>query len=342
MLQNRFCSRPRPRLLLALPLLLTLGGPLAAQPLRMAAHAFDERIEIEVRDLLKADAKVAIEEAVREILAIETLTSPDGAEEGGLGALNRAAGGGEVAVDPRLLQLLARAQDFCIWSRGAHGPLGGSLYALWGLRRPVTGRPADRVLAEATTATSCDGLRLDPAADKAALVAGARAELWSFAEGFAVDRAAGVLRAQGSGDFWIQIGRTYFGVGLGPEGGGWRAKLPGVEEGETPFEAVVLDGKALAAARFDERSLAIAGDHVSPFVDQRNGQPSKGVEAVLVVTDLAVDARSLAASLMVLGHREGTMRLGDLKPQPAALWLLGDGSGMPLLSTYRWAQLKAR
>ena len=82
------------------------------------------------------------------------------------------------------------------------------------------------------------------------------------------------------------------------------------------------------------------GDAEFPvLLDQRTGRPSSGVLAVVLATPLATDAQALATTMMILGNREGQLRLGNVDPAPAVLWLLGDGSGEPLLATYRWSSL---
>src|SRR5688572_11908235 len=95
-------------------------------PVRVAATTFGKPAEIEVRDLPRETARTAIQSAFDEIAEIERLTHPD--------ALNAGAGQGPQALDPRLMPLLVRAQEFCFWSEGAHGPLGRELYEAWGLR----------------------------------------------------------------------------------------------------------------------------------------------------------------------------------------------------------------
>ena len=81
----------------------------------------------------------------------------------------------------------------------------------------------------------------------------------------------------------------------------------------------------------------IAGDRYSAHLDLRSGRPAEGVAATIAVSELAIDAQALAISMLVLGQREGMMRLGSLRPEPSAVWLLGSGDGPPLLTTHRWA-----
>src|SRR6185295_11631471 len=144
-----------------LPLLLTLligaSPPPDGAALRLASQAFGRPVEIEVRGLPQETAREVIRKALAEIADLERLTDayrPDG----GLAALNAAAGKGPQAEDPRLIAILARAGEFCFWSEGAHGPLGRDLYSLWGLRTPVPDPPSPERLAQAVSVTACDRL----------------------------------------------------------------------------------------------------------------------------------------------------------------------------------------
>ena len=80
-------------------------------------------------------------------------------------------------------------------------------------------------------------------------------------------------------------------------------------------------------------------DHLDSLIDHRDGLRAKGVELVVAVTTLAVEAEALASVLMVTGLRDGQMRLGRLEPRPSVYWLLGEGDEAGLVSTYRWSEL---
>ncbi len=314
--------------------------PAAETPLRIASSAFGERVEIEIRDLPRPRAEKAVRAAVEAILQVERLVRPAGRDDFPLGRLNGTAGGNAITVDPLLLRLLARAKDFCIWSRGAHGPVGGSLYTLWGLHQPAAGRPTERALAEARSKADCEDLGLDAASHRAQLAAGSRLELAGFASGFAVDRAVEVLREQGVRNAWVQLGNHRYGLGTGPRGYGWKARLPTLDDPSLPDREVFLKDQALSIRRYDEDPFIIAGDHYPSLIDQRSGLPPQGIEVVAVLTDLGIDAQALAGALMILGNREGQMRLGGLRPKPSVIWLLGDGTGTPVVATYQWSRLQ--
>lgn len=326
-----------------LPLLLALllgappsDPPSAVQPLRLAGQAFGRPLEMEARDLPGPAAEAAIRRAFAEVAEMERLAEPV-RPEGGLAALNAAAGKGPQAVDARLLALLDRAWSFCLWSEGAHGPLGRDLYALWGLRNPIPEPPALERVEAARNQAACGRLTLDKAKGTAALEAGAGSDLWGFAEGFAVDRAVEVLRQQGVSNGLVRIGTIHRGFGPGPADKGWPVRLPQVPGQEEPPGLVHLRDRSLAVAAQSDHPEPGSGR--APYLNQRNGRPAQGVLTVAAVTDLAVDAQGLATALLIFGPREGQLRLGSLRPRPSVLWFLGTGAGAPLLVDYRWSDV---
>lgn len=312
----------------------------------MAAEAFGQAMEIEVRGLPQDQARTAIEAAMEEILEIEALSRVNGDAEQGIARLNGAARGQAVSLDRRILALLSRARDFCIWSRGAHGPLGGRLYRLWGLHDDsgvaARGLPRGSALSEAVASAQCNRLALDPTAGTATLAAGSSVDLWGFAQGYAVDRALAVLSDHGCDNAWVEVGWVRRGIGDGPGGYGWRLTLPVVEGYTQPLDEVWIRDRAIALTRADEEPLIIGGDLYPPFIDQNSGQPAEGVQAVIASSELAVDAQGLATAMMILGNRRGQALLGGLRPLPSVLWMLGDGTGSPLLAAYQWSKLKTR
>jgi FAD:protein FMN transferase len=320
-------------------LTLLLGAPPApaTPPLRLADKAFGRPAEIEVRDLPPEAAREAIRRAFTAIAETERLTDATH-PEGGLAALNAAAGRGPQKLDPRLLAMLGRARDFCFWSEGAHGPLGRDLYALWGLHSAVADPPAPDKVEKAAGLTACTRLTVDPEKDTAALEAGSGLDLWGFAEGLAVDGAVEVLQQSGAGNGFVRIGAVQRGFGAGPRGKGWPVELPQLPGLEEPTGRLYLRDHALAVASPADHPLAGS----SPYLNQRTGRPPEGVLAAIAVTGQAADAQGLATTLFIVGPREGQVRLGSLSPRPSVLWFLGSGSGAPLQVDYRWSEVSRR
>lgn len=343
--------------MLSLGLLLILGAGAVApapqvkiqassqeiRPVRIAAVAFGTPVEIEVRDLPRDAARTAIQTALDDVSELERLTRTTGSEPGGLGALNAAAGAGPQPLDPRLMPLLVRAQEFCFWSEGAHGPLGGDLYNLWGLRsgEAAPAPPDPGSLQQAALTAQCDRLRLTPASNTAELGAGSRLDLAGFVEGYAVDQAVEALRKSGVTNGFVQIGTLQRAMGGGADGRGWKIVLPRFPGTDQAAGRFVLKDRASAILSTLEKPLRVADQAMLPYLNQRTGLPSPGLVGVATVTENAVDAQALAIAMALTGPREGQLRMGSLSPSPSVLWFLGSGTGVPLQADHRWSDVIA-
>ena len=313
------------------------AGP---RPVRLSVSLGESRLVAEVRDLPVAEAEAALRRGLETAQEVARITELGGAGDTGLSAVNRAAGQGPRPVNPRLLRLLARAQDFCRFTDGAHGPLGARLYELWGLRQRRPGLPPAAELAAAQESARCAHLTLDPKAGTAALAAGSQIDLWPYASGFAVDEAVAVLRGAGAGNGFVEVAGVRRGFGPGPAGKGWPVVLPSFGDAGGD-QTVYLRDQALALVPDRDRRLRAGGEEHPPYLDQRAGRPVTGVIAVAAIAEHALDAEGVAGAMFVLGNRAGQFKVGGLRPQPSVLWVLGSGDSGPLFAGYRWVRGKS-
>lgn len=322
-------------------LLAFLATPSPAEPVRLSVAAFGTSAEVEVRGLPRSEAEAAARQALEEIFAVSRLVDPEARLSGGIGALNAAAGQEEpLPLAQSVAEMLVRGIQLCIWSNGAHGPLGGELYRLWG----EDGLPDPTDLRWALASADCSRLGLSGGESPAATVAaGSRIYPSWMARGLAIDRAVNRLRGLGVDNAWLEIGPVVRALGPGPDGHGWPLVLPPAAGSREPMAELWLEDQALAVVRApaEPGRRPAAGWVAGPMpIDQRTGVPARGVVAVVVVIEKAWDAEALAASLFILGLREGQLRLGGYSPRPSILWLLGEGKGEPLTSTYHWSELR--
>ncbi len=322
------------------------ASPSKPDALELEAKAFGMPVEIEVVGLSPQATRAALHKAFDRLHEVEDRIESDTDKIDQGAELER-----EVTVSAETAELLERAEHFCTWSQGAHGPLGGDLAAHW---RAVGANPSAPPPGPALAASAaCNHLTVDRKLSRVWIAAHSRVDLDGFAAGFAVDQAVAALRAAGVTNGRVRVGRIVRAFGPGPidsgapsdssgsedsddsSGEGWPVSLPVFEGFQRPLDRVVLRDQSLAVIWRADWT-----DGTPHYVDQRTGEPPHGVWATIAVTELAVDAESLAASAMVLGSREGRFKIAALEPHPSVLWLLGSGKGKPLLTDYNWAALR--
>ncbi len=231
--------------------------------------------------------------------------------------------------DERMLLLLERAQSACFWSEGILAPFGR------GAALPAKGPQPEGPAA-------CFRAAIDRKKGTATLAQGAVLDLRELAAGYAVDLAIAVLRAGAPGataappdNGWVRLGSVQrsFGIDLKPGAGKWVEPPAPIRRLDAEFRGFYLSDRALAVA---------ASTDEPPHVDQRTGNVPTAAIIVLAVTELAVDAQLLSATMLITGSRAGELRLGSIRPNPSILWVYGSGNGLPLYIEHSWSALQRR
>lgn len=256
---------------LLVPLALALAANALAADARRAP-----RVRWTMGTLCEIDAPGAPEEAVSAAFAeierwdrVLSLYK----EESGASALNRAAGTGPVAVSADLYD----AVDFSLrLARETGGAFDPTILPV------LRGGPA------ALPLVGFAKVRLDPEARTVDLPAGMGLDFGGVGKGWALDRAAAVLKRAG-----VSRARFNFGGQILALGGGWTVKVPGRKE-----PLIVEDA-----------SVAVSGDsehpgHIkSPF----DGLPVRRPAAAVVLSG-AGEADAWSTALYVLGKAPPSFR----------------------------------
>jgi thiamine biosynthesis lipoprotein len=221
-------------------------------------------------------------------------------------------------------------------SEGAFDPTIGPLVDLWGFGPSSTGRqvPPRATLQAVRERTGFRHVRTrrEPAAvakDRAAV----EIDLSGIAKGFAVDKLAEFLDAQGVEHYLVEIGGELRARGLSPRRRAWRIGVEKPVAGRRAVQRIVaLDGAAIATSGnyriFFERDAA----RYCHIIDPRSGAPVEHeLASVTVIGPSTMQADALSTALMVLGPDAGQALA--LREEIAALFIVKDGNGFAELST---------
>ena len=301
------------RALLALCLLLLVSCAKAPSLIQREAYVFGTRVEVSLWGESGETARQALAAVLAEFDRLHRMLHAWQPSE--LTALNAAIARGEraIAVSPELAFILRDAAAIAAQSGQTFNPAIGKLVALWGFHsdefEPALPDPAavDALVRAAPRMSdlSIEGERVTSRNRAVQL------DLGGYAKGYALDRAAAILKAKGVGNALINIGGNV--LALGSKGGApWRV---GIQHPRAPSPLATLelhDGEAIGTSGDYQRYFELDGRRYCHLLDPRTGRPAEGVQAVTV--------------LIAPGARAGT--LSDALSKPLFVAGAGDWRGL--------------
>lgn len=267
--------------------LLGLVGLLAAcqpaPPHREESFVFGTRIDVQIAGLPEETAHAATAEVFREFDRLHQAFHAWQPSE--VTRLNAALAAGEsFTASPELVALLTEAQAMARAGEYLFDPGIGRLIALWGFQRDefTATLPDPRALTE--------WLRARPSIADLSIVGReirsrnrqVAIDLGGYAKGYALDRAAALLRARGVKNALINIGGNILALG-DKQGTPWKV---GIRDPRGPGQLAVLDlrdGEAIGTSGDYQRYFEVAGQRYSHLLDPRTGRPAEGTQAVTVL-----------------------------------------------------------
>ena len=228
--------------------------------------------------------------------------------------VNAEAGHAPVQVSPETIEVLRVARQISEWTDGKFDVTFGALSGLWKFdhdqdnhipnpedvrrRLPLIDFQAVDVNAQAGTVF----LRRP----------GMRMHLGGIGKGYAVDRAAAILRAGGVADFLIQAGGDLY-------AGGARGDRPwrtGIRDPRGPvdriFAALNVRDETFSTSGDYERYFMHDGRRYHHILDPDEGRPAYGCRSVTIVAKQAVLADALSTGVFVLGPQKGMALIEEL------------------------------
>lgn len=199
-----------------------------------------------------------------------------------------------------------RAREISEATDGAFDVTVGPLVDAWGFgpAGPSPIPPSDAEIERLLASVDFTQVEIDeavPAIRKTG--ADVRSDLSAVAKGYAVDRLADLLDAEGHDSYLIEIGGEIRTRGHRADGQSWRVGIERPSDGPSSLQRVIELGDAALATSGDYRNyIERDGVRLSHTIDPRTGRPvTHALASVSVIDSLCVRADALATALEVLG-----------------------------------------
>jgi thiamine biosynthesis lipoprotein len=262
-------------------------------------------------------AKRAFDEVFAEFTRLETLMSTWIAESD-VSRVNREAGVRPVAVSADVRDVLNTARQMSEWTNGKFDVTFGALSGLWKFDHDQDGVIPDmREVRRRLPLIDYRAIQIDDAAGTVFLARkGMSMHLGGIGKGYAVDRAAAILRLRGVRDFMVQSGGDIY-VGGMKDRRPWRLGIqdPRGTTGRSFAELDLSDGTFSTSGDY-ERTFVKNGRRYHHILDPATGEPARGTRSVTIVSNRAVLADGLSTGVFILGPAAGMAlieRLPDIE-----------------------------
>lgn len=313
----------------------------------LARNAMATRFELVLHGGDPVALRAAGEEALDEVELLEarlSLFRPTSE----IAHVNARAANEPVRVTPEVFRLLAHAQRLTAETGGAFDITIAPLVRLWGFWGDQRGVPAPEELDRVRALVGMDQVRLNPE-DLTVRFArpGVMLDLGAIGKGYAIERAASLLREAGVTAALLHGGTsTVYALGRPPGADCWRVAVtnPRAEEGAStaanvsapgvgaaPVATALLKDESMSVSAVWGRSFEAEGEVFGHVLDPRSGRPARQAVLAAVVLPSATETDALSTALLTLGSA-GLDRLAALRPGVRTLLIRGGAEGFPLES----------
>ncbi|HLP98119.1 MAG TPA: FAD:protein FMN transferase [Sideroxyarcus sp.] len=270
--------------LLLLSFVLLLGACGKEPFYQEQAYVFGTQVDVSIYGADEAQARAATVAVMHEFQRLHDMLHAWQPSE--LSELNTAiAQGRSKRVSPELAAMLQDAAQLSRQSEGLFNPAIGGLIQTWGFQADdfktvlpdekkiaalvkLNPQMSDLVIGNGTVRSKNRAVKLD---------------LGGYAKGYALDRAAAILKQQGIRNALINIGGNVMALGTH----GTRPWMVGIQHPRKPGPLAIMelhDGEAVGTSGDYQRYFELDGKRYCHLIDPRTGYPVQDVQAVTILT----------------------------------------------------------
>jgi thiamine biosynthesis lipoprotein len=271
--------------LLAVLAVLLLGGCEGKEPLyQEQGYVFGTLVEVSIYGEPEPRAKQAVSGVMHEFQRLHDMLHAW--QPGELSELNSAfAKEDSLAISAELVSILQDATQLSQQSNQLFNPAIGGLIQLWGFHADEfkSVQPDNKQIAQWVAG--------NPQMSDITIVRGraqsknkaVQVDLGGYAKGYALDRAADLLRKQGIRDALINIGGNI--LALGQHGKRpWKVGIQHPRKSGALATLELHDGEAIGTSGDYQRYFTVGDVRYCHLINPRSGYPMQGVQAVTVLT----------------------------------------------------------
>ena len=147
--------------------------------------------------------------------------------------------------------------------------------------------------------------------DSIVIEPGMKVDFGGIAQGFAVDRAADILRQNHVKSAIIDIGGEILTIGRSPQGRPWRVGIRNPRGGGI-IETINLEDSAVSTSGDYEKFLTIENQRYPHILNPHSGFPAREFASVTVCAEDAAFADAISTAVAVMGAQRGIQFLDSL------------------------------
>lgn len=258
-------------------------------------------LEIQAFGVSEAIMDHAMNLAFEEVDRIEQLLSTYKASSQ-ISQLNQHGAEAPVALSREVFDLLKRSKGITQQTDGSFDITVGPIVQLW---RQSNGRiPDARAIEEATLCVGMNHVHLDEKNLRAWFdTKGVRVDLGGIGKGYAMDRAAEVLKEQGIQRAMLSFGGHILALDPPPGKTGWNILIRDPNQDDAFIHNMEIQNASIATTANDQRGYWINGKRYSHIIHPTTGLPVEGKASVTVITKKAEEGDALSTALFASGEQ---------------------------------------
>ena len=245
--------------------------------------------------------------------------------------INKNAGGEPLEVDEKLIDFLLSARELYEKTGGKMNIMMGAVLSLWHDCREAAAQgekgrvPDAQALEEAAKHISIELLEID-AENSTVRISDPEASLdvGAFGKGYAIERAADYLYAEGKLGYVLNVGGNIRIIGTKPDGTGWKTGIKDPADPNTLALNILISDTSCVSSGSYERYYIAEGKKYHHIIDPDTLYPATYFEAVSVITPDSGVADCLSTALFCMSYEDG-LRLLENFENVEALWITDKG-----------------